>query len=47
MVICSLDGFCCTHSEVVAPNVDETVTLQHLERVCYCVLEAVTDNDQC
>ena len=47
MVICSSDGFCYTNAEAVAPNVDETVTLQDLERVSYCVLETVTDIDQC
>jgi len=47
MVICSLDGFCCTNAEAVAPNVDGTVTLQDLQRVSYCVLEVVTDIDQC
>jgi len=47
MVICSSDGFCYTNAEAVAPNVDETVTLQDLERLSYCVLETVTDIDQC
>jgi hypothetical protein len=46
MVICSSSGFCCTNAEAVAPNVDETVTLQDLERVSYCILEAVTDIDK-
>jgi hypothetical protein len=46
MVIRSADGFCCTNAEAVAPKVDETVTLQDLERVSYCVLEADTDSDQ-
>jgi hypothetical protein len=41
-VIRSSDGFCCTNAEAV----DETVTLQELERVSYCVLEADTDIDQ-
>ena len=47
MVICSSDGFCCTNAEAVAPNVDETVSQQDLQRVSYCVLEIVTDIDHC